>query len=604
MKKTFYTLFSFFLLLLIFSAPVYAWPTDSQWIPVYKGGIYLQDSTGDAQGSRNIVSDPANDAAFIYNDGQYIHFRLRLDQTPAGTGGQGYLKSFGWGVEIDTNLNNGDYEWLMMVDGISKVEKILLQQNSIQATLGDPGDKTESICSSVNLLTNYRVLPANTSINGDLDYFLDWRFPYSTFKQCTGLTDSSPIRLFFGSSSSTNNLTEQGADLVGGSDLYTGFSDYITPFGTRPTTGTVRFVQGLLSTSDLNSTTAGKTIYVRVEDQDMNWDFGVVQSVTVTLTSASGDSETLVLTETGVNTGIFSGAIITSYSPVTAGDGTVQVLTPDEIVTVRYIDLIDVNLNRNQTRTDTLVVLLPPVITVTKNVTPASTAAGGTINYTITITNTGQGEGYVIQVKDLLPDGFSYVSGSTSGLTTDDPSITGQELTWNGNWEILRNTGEVNLSFSALAGSVSGTYYNSVTVSGSNFNIVSTGDTAAVVVAAPQIGLTKSVDKATAAPGEEVIYSVFYKNSGDGSAHSLIVFDTVPTNTTYVTGSMREGNSGSDYASASPLSDAAGEAVPGNVDGRVDGNNIIFTVNTVDPDDSVPDDGTDEGKLYFKVTIN
>ena len=191
-----FILFLAFLLILL-PHKIFAWPTSNQWIPIFKGGLFLQDPSTDAQGSRNIVSDPTHDAAFMFNDGTFIHFRLRLDQDPAGIGGQGFLKSFGWGVEIDTNLNNSDYEWLLMVDGISRTEVIVLFQNTIQGTLGDPSDDSETQCASITVAGNHQVTPADTSFNGDQDYFLDWRFPYDTFKTCTGLTDGSPIRLFF-----------------------------------------------------------------------------------------------------------------------------------------------------------------------------------------------------------------------------------------------------------------------------------------------------------------------------------------------------------------------------------------------------------------------
>lgn len=591
---------------LIFNSNLaFAWPTDAQWIPLFKGGDLLQDDVADSQGSRNVVSDPNNDAAFMYNDGLYIYFRLRLDESPAGTGGQGILKSFGWGVEIDTNLSSGDYEWLIMVDGVAKTEVIELQQNTIQATVGDPGDSTESVCASVPVSGNHQILTANTAINGDQDYFLDWRFPYSTFKQCTGLTDSSPLRLFFGSSSSTNSLTESGADLLGASDLIAGFSDYVTPFGTLPTTGVVKFVSDLLGSSDVTLVTAGQTIYVRVEDADQNYNNAVQQTLTVSLTTTGGDSETLTLIETGVDTGFFSAAIPSFNGPPTSGNGTIEVTAPDEIVTATYIDGIDASLQQNQVRTDTLTVLLPPLLSVGKTVTPASTAAGGIITYTITITNSGQGEGFLTQVKDILPAGFTHVPTSTSGLTTDDPVINGQVLTWTGNWTIPRKTGGVDgtltLAFQATAGSTSGTHYNNVTVSGSNFALASTGDTAPVTVTAPLMSLTKSADPATGKPGDEIIYAVHFRNLGDGESHTLIIMDTVPLFTTFVSGSLQLGAAGAAYDDPGNtlLTDGSGDDA-----GEISGNNIIFNINYVAPDDGVPDSGPDEGVVYFKVRID
>jgi len=47
-------------------------------------------------------------------------------------------------------------------------------------------------------------------------------------------------------------------------------------------------------------------VFVTVQDTDLNTDPGSAQTVGVKLTDAtSGDSETLTLTETGLNTGIF-----------------------------------------------------------------------------------------------------------------------------------------------------------------------------------------------------------------------------------------------------------------------------------------------------------
>ncbi len=57
-------------------------------------------------------------------------------------------------------------------------------------------------------------------------------------------------------------------------------------------------------------------------------------------------------------------------------------------------------------------------------------SAGDTVNYTLVVTNTGNQTIYNLDILDGLPGGFSYVTGSTSGDTTNDPTITGNGLTW------------------------------------------------------------------------------------------------------------------------------------------------------------------------------
>jgi len=319
-RKSKYICLLFLFILLFSPSIVFAWPTTDQWNPIYRGGTILQDPSSDANGSRNVVSDATHAAAFTSNDGTYMYFRLRLDDDPTGTGGQLLLQSFGWGFEVDINQDAGDYEWLVMVDGIG-TEGINLWQNTAQGTLGDPSDKAEVLYGTLSLAGNHQVNVAETSINGDQDYFLDFRFPYDTFKAATGVTDNTPIRFFAGSSSSTNTLTEKGADFAGPSDLYAGFSDFTTPYGTQITTGSVKFVADLAGNGDVTDIDAGDTVFIRVDDSDLNYDITTAQTVTVTVATANGDSETLTLTETGVNTGVFTVSISSTEAaavPVTA----------------------------------------------------------------------------------------------------------------------------------------------------------------------------------------------------------------------------------------------------------------------------------------------
>jgi uncharacterized repeat protein (TIGR01451 family) len=398
-----------FLIIFLSGSNSYAWPTTSEWVPVYKGGVYLQDANGDANGSRNIVSDASNPAAYIFNDGTYIYFRLRLDKDPTGTGGQGLLQPYGWGVELDTNLNSGNYEWLIMVDGISQTEVIGLWQNTSQRTLGDPSDSSEILTSSISVSGNYQISAAGTSFNGDADYFLDWRFPYSTFKSATGLTDYSPLRLFFGSSNNANSLA---ADLVGGSDLYTGFSDVVTPLGTTPTTGSVKFVADLAGNGDVTQIYAGDTIFIKVIDGDVNYNRNTLQTVTVTLSATSGDSSTVTLTETGVNTGIFTGSITTQSGAAVSGDGILQV-TPGATVNVEYIDRIDASYNLNQIRADSLYVIsLTPAISLVKSADHSSVQPQTEVIYTIHYKNLGVGTATNLVIVDTIPLNTTYMAGS------------------------------------------------------------------------------------------------------------------------------------------------------------------------------------------------
>ena len=75
---------------------------------------------------------------------------------------------------------------------------------------------------------------------------------------------------------------------------------------------------------------------------------------------------------------------------------------------------------------------LDPKITITKsNNSSGGILAGTTVTYTINLKNDGNVYIYDIDITDILPGGFMYVAGTTTGVTTNDPVIVGGTLTWN-----------------------------------------------------------------------------------------------------------------------------------------------------------------------------
>ena len=83
------------------------------------------------------------------------------------------------------------------------------------------------------------------------------------------------------------------------------------------------------------------SVYIKVADADLNPDGGTAQTVDVTVTTTTGDSETVTLTETGADTGVFTGQLSTAYgTSATGGDNTLQAQGSDT-VTVTYTDALD-----------------------------------------------------------------------------------------------------------------------------------------------------------------------------------------------------------------------------------------------------------------------
>ncbi|MFQ5875173.1 MAG: hypothetical protein ACE5JL_15435, partial [Dehalococcoidia bacterium] len=116
------------------------------------------------------------------------------------------------------------------------------------------------------------------------------------------------------------------------------------------------------------------------------------------------------------------------------------------------------------------------IVTKTVDLPTAGVGDPTTFSYTITIKNEGTGVVEINQVYDYLPPGLTYIAGSTTGLTTTEPTITSNESMTCGNvpdelfWNVQPESitigaeEELTLSFQATGTLFDGTYYNQAAV--------------------------------------------------------------------------------------------------------------------------------------------
>ena len=208
------------------------------------------------------------------------------------------------------------------------------------------------------------------------------------------------------------------------------------------------------------------------------------------------------------------------------------------------------------------------------------------------MTNVGDVEAHLTNIEDIaLPAGFSYVSGSTSGLTTDDPTISGQTLTWNGDWIIAPAT-DATLSYQATAGGVPGTYPSGASTDEVCIDtIVSIEDTAPVTVTLDaDLSLDLSVDNATPLINDNIIYTITLTNDGPNNAAAVAVTDLLPSGLTYISSTPSQGS----YTSATGLWEILainnGGSVTLDITARVDSTaGIINTAELTASDQPDPD---------------
>ena len=186
------------------TASAATFPADSDWEDVLQGGTAIGDVTGDGNNNgREIVGDSSAPAIQYYEDGTDFMVRMRLDVDPEQSTNN--LRPYGWGLIIDTDGDYSAYEFALMVDGIR--EELVLGENSSQGTTGDPSDTAEDelYVESLSYGTNVQISAADSSINGDQDYWLDFAIPLTELVSA-GLT-SGTVGFVGGTSSSAQSLS-------------------------------------------------------------------------------------------------------------------------------------------------------------------------------------------------------------------------------------------------------------------------------------------------------------------------------------------------------------------------------------------------------------
>ena len=118
---------------------------------------------------------------------------------------------------------------------------------------------------------------------------------------------------------------------------------------------------------------------------------------------------------------------------------------------------------------------------LTKTAALDTAPAGGADSYTITLNNPTGAEVTLTSITDHLPDGFTYTAGSTTGATTSEPTVSGQNVTWNGSFAVPAG-GTATLTFGVTVSTVAGTYTNSVNGAATAQAVDGTGETAPVTV--------------------------------------------------------------------------------------------------------------------------
>ncbi|KGJ99076.1 beta strand repeat-containing protein, partial [Thalassotalea sp. ND16A] len=188
---------------------------------------------------------------------------------------------------------------------------------------------------------------------------------------------------------------------------------------------------------------------------------------------------------------------------------------------------------------------LAPAISLVANA--SSVSAEETVGYSITVSNPLNNSAVIVSsISDVLPDGFSYDTGSTTaeitdqadtttGVTIDDPSQSGQTFTWTFASPISLDAGEtLTLNFNAIATSISGTYNNNA------YAVTSLDDLesgpVAIAVDAARLSLAIIPDSfSVAADGiDEITFTISYANDATVPVTNAIITSSINSELGYI----------------------------------------------------------------------
>jgi uncharacterized repeat protein (TIGR01451 family) len=161
---------------------------------------------------------------------------------------------------------------------------------------------------------------------------------------------------------------------------------------------------------------------------------------------------------------------------------------------------------------------------ITKTVNNPTPAAGGTVTFTITVTNNGPNNATGVVVTDLLPTGLTYVSDDGAGAY--DPVITGL-------WTIgaLANGASATLHITVTADSTDPIDNVAEITAATPLDPNPANNRATASLQAPRsadLQLNFSANVASVNPGGSIVYTLTVTNQGQDPGYSVDVLESFP----------------------------------------------------------------------------
>ncbi|MDY6986724.1 MAG: hypothetical protein SWQ30_01600, partial [Thermodesulfobacteriota bacterium] len=171
----------------------------------------------------------------------------------------------------------------------------------------------------------------------------------------------------------------------------------------------------------------------------------------------------------------------------------------------------------------------PALLQVNKTDDPDPVIAGNELTYTISVSNTGGSTAHNVILTDVYPPETTYVSGG------DSHNAGTRTVTWNPFDLAAGASTDFTLTVEVIPTIADTTITNTATVDSDETGPVS-DDEDTEVNSRPSLTIEKTDDPDPVIAGNELTYTMSVSNVGGSTAHSVILTDTYPPETTYVSG--------------------------------------------------------------------
>src|SRR3989449_63578 len=171
-----------------------------------------------------------------------------------------------------------------------------------------------------------------------------------------------------------------------------------------------------------------------------------------------------------------------------------------------------------------------PVLTLSKSDAPDPVNAGSNITYTLSYSNTGNANASGVVITDTVPGNTSFVSATGGG------TLSGGVVTWNIGILAAGTTLTRTLTVQVASPLVNGTVITNGSYSVDSNETAPTAGAAiaTTVTSSPVLSISKSDAPDPVPAGSNLTYTPSYSNTGNANATGVVVTDTVPVNTAFV----------------------------------------------------------------------